>query len=101
MTHYGTLRLWAFIATLVGVFGMIAAGLPSKVIRVAESGVRRTAVLLAYSGAGADAVLVGESRAHDASVVERDDAGELVRRAVLVLRAPSYPRATLDDVLGR
>lgn len=25
MTHYGTLRAWAFIATLVGVFGMIAA----------------------------------------------------------------------------
>ncbi len=27
MTHYGTLRSWAFIATLVGVFGMIAAGI--------------------------------------------------------------------------
>ena len=27
MTHYGTLRAWAFIATLVGVFGMIAAGI--------------------------------------------------------------------------
>lgn len=26
MTHYGTLRAWAFIATLVGVFGMILAG---------------------------------------------------------------------------
>jgi uncharacterized membrane protein YccF (DUF307 family) len=25
MTHYGTLRAWAFIATLVGVFGMIIA----------------------------------------------------------------------------
>ena len=25
MTHYGTLRAWAFIATLVGIFGMIAA----------------------------------------------------------------------------
>jgi len=25
MTQYGTLRAWAFIATLVGVFGMIAA----------------------------------------------------------------------------
>jgi uncharacterized membrane protein YccF (DUF307 family) len=25
MTQYGTLRTWAFIATLVGVFGMIAA----------------------------------------------------------------------------
>jgi len=27
MTHYGALRAWAFIATLVGVFGMIAAGI--------------------------------------------------------------------------
>ena len=27
MTHYGTLRAWAFIATLVGVFGMIAAAI--------------------------------------------------------------------------
>jgi hypothetical protein len=25
MTQYGTLRAWAFIATLIGVFGMIAA----------------------------------------------------------------------------
>ena len=27
MTHYGTLRSWAFIATLVGIFGMIAAAI--------------------------------------------------------------------------
>jgi len=27
MTHYGTLRAWAFIATLVGVFGMILAAI--------------------------------------------------------------------------
>lgn len=27
MTHYGTLRAWAFIATLVGVVGMIAAAI--------------------------------------------------------------------------
>lgn len=31
MTHYGTLRTWAFIATLVGVFGMIAAAIGSIV----------------------------------------------------------------------
>ena len=31
MTHYGTLRAWAFIATLVGVFGMIAAAIGSVV----------------------------------------------------------------------
>lgn len=41
-------------------FSRIAPGLPSNVIRVAESGVRGTADLLAYAGAGADAVLVGE-----------------------------------------
>ncbi|GAB2644675.1 indole-3-glycerol phosphate synthase TrpC [Gordonia jinhuaensis] len=41
-------------------FGRIAPGLPTEVIRVAESGVRGTADLLAYAGAGADAVLVGE-----------------------------------------
>ena len=31
MTQYGTLRAWAFIATLVGVFGMIAAAIGSIV----------------------------------------------------------------------
>ncbi|MFO7573409.1 MAG: hypothetical protein R6W48_12535 [Gaiellaceae bacterium] len=31
MTHYGTLRAWAFIATLVGVFGMIIATIGSIV----------------------------------------------------------------------
>jgi len=31
MTQYGTLRAWAFIATLVGVFGMIAAGIGAVV----------------------------------------------------------------------
>lgn len=41
-------------------FGRIAPGLPSRIIRVAESGVRGPADLLAYAGAGADAVLVGE-----------------------------------------
>lgn len=41
-------------------FARIAPGLPSNVIRVAESGVRGPADLLAYAGAGADAVLVGE-----------------------------------------
>ncbi|QRY64450.1 indole-3-glycerol phosphate synthase TrpC [Gordonia sp. PDNC005] len=42
------------------VFSRIAPGLPSDVVRIAESGVRGTADLLAYAGAGADAVLVGE-----------------------------------------
>ncbi len=42
------------------VFGKIAPGLPGDVLRVAESGVRGPADLLAYAGAGADAILVGE-----------------------------------------
>lgn len=42
------------------IFGVIAPGLPSDVVIVAESGVRGPADLLAYAGAGADAVLVGE-----------------------------------------
>ncbi|MQA16893.1 MAG: indole-3-glycerol phosphate synthase TrpC [Pseudonocardiaceae bacterium] len=42
------------------VFSKIAPGLPSEVLRVAESGIRGPADLMAYAGAGADAVLVGE-----------------------------------------
>lgn len=42
------------------VFGKIAPGLPGEVLRIAESGVRDPADLMAYAGAGADAVLVGE-----------------------------------------
>jgi indole-3-glycerol phosphate synthase len=41
-------------------FARIAPGLPTNIIRIAESGVRGPADLLAYAGAGADAVLVGE-----------------------------------------
>lgn len=41
-------------------FARIAPGLPSEVLKIAASGVRGTADLLAYAGAGADAVLVGE-----------------------------------------
>ena len=42
------------------VFSRIAPGLPSGVVTIAESGVRGPNDLLAYAGAGADAVLVGE-----------------------------------------
>lgn len=41
-------------------FERIAPGLPSEVIKVAESGVRGPHDLISYAGAGADAVLVGE-----------------------------------------
>jgi indole-3-glycerol phosphate synthase len=42
------------------VFGRIAPGLPSEVLRVAASGIRGPGDLLTYAGWGADAVLVGE-----------------------------------------
>jgi indole-3-glycerol phosphate synthase len=42
-------------------FAKIAPLIPKNVIKIAESGVRGPHDLLAYAGAGADAVLVGES----------------------------------------
>lgn len=43
------------------VFARVAAGVPSDIVLVAESGVRGPRDLVAYAGAGADAVLVGEA----------------------------------------
>ncbi|MGI8678425.1 MAG: indole-3-glycerol phosphate synthase TrpC [Jatrophihabitans sp.] len=42
-------------------FERIAPGLPSDVVKIAESGVRGPLDLIEYAAAGADAVLVGES----------------------------------------
>ena len=42
------------------VFGRLSPGIPSGVVKVAESGIRGPHDLLAYASAGADAVLVGE-----------------------------------------
>ena len=42
------------------VFERIAPGLPSNIVKVAESGVRDARDLITYAAAGADAVLVGE-----------------------------------------
>lgn len=42
-------------------FGRIAPGLPSEVVKIAESGIAGPGDLLTYAGLGADAVLVGES----------------------------------------
>jgi indole-3-glycerol phosphate synthase len=67
-------------------FGRIAPGLPSEVIRVAESGVRGTADLLAYAGAGADAVLVGEG------LVTSGDPRSAVRDLVTAGTHPSCPK---------
>jgi indole-3-glycerol phosphate synthase len=42
------------------VFERIAPGLPSSIVKIAESGVRDAHDLITYAAAGADAVLVGE-----------------------------------------
>ncbi|MGB3772428.1 MAG: indole-3-glycerol phosphate synthase TrpC [Rhodococcus sp. (in: high G+C Gram-positive bacteria)] len=67
-------------------FSRIAPGLPSDIIRVAESGVRGTADLLAYAGAGADAVLVGEG------LVTSGDPRSAVRDLVAAGTHPSCPK---------
>lgn len=68
------------------VFGRIAPGLPSSVIKIAESGIRGTADLLAYAGAGADAVLVGES------LVTSGDPRAAVAELVTAGAHPSCPK---------
>ena len=67
-------------------FARIAPGLPSQVIRIAESGVRGTADLLAYAGAGADAVLVGEG------LVTSGDPRAAVSELVTAGTHPSCPK---------
>ncbi|PZS05410.1 MAG: indole-3-glycerol phosphate synthase TrpC [Pseudonocardiales bacterium] len=49
------------------IFERIAPGLPSSVVKIAESGVRDTRDLIGYASAGADAVLVGEGLVTHAS----------------------------------
>ncbi|WP_067697400.1 indole-3-glycerol phosphate synthase TrpC [Nocardia jejuensis] len=68
------------------VFARIAPGLPSDVIRIAESGIRGTADLLAYAGAGADAVLVGEG------LVTSGDPRAAVAELVTAGTHPSCPK---------
>jgi indole-3-glycerol phosphate synthase len=67
-------------------FARIAPGLPSNVIRIAESGVRHTGDLLAYAGAGADAVLVGEG------LVKSGDPRAAVADLVTAGTHPSCPK---------
>jgi hypothetical protein len=50
MTHYGTLRAWAFIAMLVGVFGMIAAFIGSIVWAFEVEGFWQTLGVLLIGG---------------------------------------------------
>ncbi|GAA4399882.1 indole-3-glycerol phosphate synthase TrpC [Tsukamurella soli] len=67
-------------------FARIAPGLPSHVIKVAESGVRDKHDLLTYAGAGADAVLVGEA------LVTAPDPRAAVSELVTAGSHPSCPR---------
>jgi indole-3-glycerol phosphate synthase len=68
------------------VFGRIAPGLPFETIKVAESGVRGPGDLMAYAGAGADAVLVGEG------LVTSDDPKVAVNKLVTAGSHPACPR---------
>ncbi len=58
------------------VFERIAPGLPNKVVKIAESGVRGPHDLIRYAASGADAVLVGEGLVTQKS--PRDAVAELV-----------------------
>ena len=58
------------------VFERIAPGLPSNVVKIAESGVRGPHDLIRYAAAGADAVLIGEGLVTHRS--PRDAVAELV-----------------------
>lgn len=67
-------------------FARIGPGLPSHVVKIAESGVRGTGDLLAYAGAGADAVLVGEG------LVTSGDPRAAVKELVAAGAHPSCPK---------
>lgn len=68
------------------VFGRLAPGLPFDTVKVAESGVRGPADLMAYAGYGADAVLVGEG------LVTSDDPKTAVVKLVTAGSHPACPR---------
>lgn len=67
-------------------FERIAPGLPSDVVRVAESGVRGPLDLIEYAAAGADAVLVGEN------LVVNADPRHAVAELVTAGAHPATPR---------
>jgi indole-3-glycerol phosphate synthase len=68
------------------VFERIAPGLPSHVVKIAESGVRGPRDLREYAGAGADAVLVGEG------LVTAASPRQAVAELVMAGSHPSTPR---------
>ena len=67
-------------------FERIAPGLPSGVVKVAESGVRGPHDLISYAAAGADAVLVGEG------LVTAGDPRQAVADLVTAGSHPATPR---------
>jgi len=67
-------------------FERIAPGLPTGIVKVAESGVRGPHDLIAYAAAGADAVLVGEG------LVTAGDARQAVADLVTAGSHPATPR---------
>jgi indole-3-glycerol phosphate synthase len=69
-------------------FERIAPGLPSDVVKVAESGVRGPHDLISYAAAGADAVLVGEG------LVTAGDPRQAVADLVTAGSHPATPRTT-------
>ncbi|MER7443045.1 indole-3-glycerol phosphate synthase TrpC [Micromonospora avicenniae] len=68
------------------VFERIAPGLPSSVVKIAESGVRGPHDLIRYASAGADAVLVGEG------LVTQKSPREAVAELVNAGNHPATPR---------
>jgi indole-3-glycerol phosphate synthase len=70
------------------VFARIAPGLPSGIVKIAESGVRGALDLIEYASAGADAVLVGEGLVTAAN--PRTACAELVTAGA----HPATPRAS-------
>jgi indole-3-glycerol phosphate synthase len=70
------------------IFERIAPGLPSGVVKVAESGVRDAHDLITYAAAGADAVLVGEG------LVTSGNPRQAVADLVTAGSHPATPRAS-------
>ena len=68
------------------VFERIAPGLPNRVVKIAESGVRGPLDLIRYASAGADAVLVGEG------LVTQKSPREAVAELVNAGNHPATPR---------
>jgi len=69
-------------------FERIAPGLPTDVVKIAESGVRGPLDLIEYAAAGADAVLVGEG------LVRTSDPRTAVAELVTAGAHPATPRAS-------